>query len=91
MDNKTLLQQLKAKIKELNNMLRFKIDNSMKVMQMKNPDFYLQYKNSRRNYSLGERHGQPEEMTAVQSKEAAEPLSAVLNDIQVASTNGLAA
>lgn len=64
-DNKTLLAQLKAKIKDMNNLLRNKIDNSIVVMELISPEFFELYFNARRNYALGVRHQQnPKEATA---------------------------
>lgn len=77
-DRKTTRQLLFKKVGEINKLLRFKIDNGMKVMQFSNAAFYSLYLNARRNYSEGVRHQTPEaELLA----EASEPVSAEKQDM----------
>jgi hypothetical protein len=96
-DNKTLLAQLKANIKELNDLLRSKLDNSMMVMEFTKPELLQLYRNARRNYTLGVRHEQPEAKDGTNntvSKAIAAPvepasLSAALQDMGMMSGNGV--
>lgn len=100
-DNKTQLALLKAKVKELNDLLRFKLDNSMLVMETIQFAFYELYRNARRNYTLGVRHEQPEMALAVDvpiaaPKAVAAPpsesgkLSVALQDMGAMNGNGMA-
>lgn len=97
-DNKTQLALLKAKVKELNNLLRFKLDNGMVVMETIQLSFYDLYRNARRNYTLGVRHEQPVgEMAADVPSTAAKAaamdtaeLSAALQDVGAKNGNGVA-
>lgn len=59
-DRKTTRQLLFKKVGEMNNLLRFKIDNGMKVMEFSEAAFYSLYVNARRNYSVGGRQQAPE-------------------------------
>jgi hypothetical protein len=98
-ERKTIRQHLFKRVADLNNMLRQKLDASMKVMQFNHSDFYDLYLNSRRNYTLGVRHEQPE-TEGITDKLATPPpavptdleaLSAALEDITAKNGNGVPA
>ncbi len=96
--NKTLRQLVVKKVKEMNNLLRKKLDASMKVMQFSHADFYTLYQNARRNYTLGVRHEQPE-VEAITEKLSTQPsvvpaeqeaLDSMLKDMAAKNGNGVA-
>ncbi|MCF8247230.1 MAG: hypothetical protein K9J37_14745 [Saprospiraceae bacterium] len=70
-DRKTIRELLFKQVGDVNNLLRQKIDNSMKMMAFSELSFFELYSNARRNYSDGIRHEQPKSKSAAMvSKEA---------------------
>jgi len=88
-DRKTLRQQFLTKVAELNDLLRFNIDSGMNVMQLNEPDFYMLYKNVRRNYARGGRSKQSNSEETTQPEQVTD-LSKVVQDMNMKTENGVA-
>ncbi|MCB0521979.1 MAG: hypothetical protein H6577_05675 [Lewinellaceae bacterium] len=84
---KTERRELYRMVDDLNDYLRFRMDNVAATFRKSHPDFFKLYTNARRNYSEGIRHRQPEGGTG--AVEAANPLTATKAIVEQPSTGAL--